>query len=93
MALLDDALLARKCVISVMGAHAGEDAAAIFSRKIGDCRSVGRTYWVAKSAKARPNKRMNLTRPSAAIHCSRSPRRLCAGRWVSSTQPRAPCIA
>jgi len=54
MALLDDALLARKCVISVMGAHAGEDADAIFSRKIGDCRRVGRTYWVAKSAKSRP---------------------------------------
>jgi len=54
MSLLDEALLARKCVISVMGAHAGEDAAAIFSRKIGDCREVGRTFWVARSAKARP---------------------------------------
>jgi len=54
VSLLDEALLARKCVISVMGAHAGEDAAAIFSRKIGDCREVGRTFWVAKSAKARP---------------------------------------
>ena len=54
MSLLDEALLARKCVISVMGAHAGEDAAAIFSRKIGDCREVGRTFWVAKSPKARP---------------------------------------
>ena len=54
MSLLDEALLAPTCVISVMGAHAGEDAAAIFSRKIGDCREVGRTFWVAKSAKARP---------------------------------------
>ena len=54
MSLLDDALLERKCVISVMGAHAGEDAAAIFSRKIGDCRMGGRTFWVARSAKARP---------------------------------------
>lgn len=54
MSLVDKALLARTCVISVMGAHAGEDAAAIFSRKIGDCREVGRTFWVAKSAKARP---------------------------------------
>lgn len=52
--LVDEALLARRCVISVMGAHAGEDAAAIFSRKIGDCRKVGRTFWVARSAKARP---------------------------------------
>jgi hypothetical protein len=54
MSVLDEALLARRCVISVMGAHAGEDAAVIFSRKIGDCRQVGRTFWVAKSAKARP---------------------------------------
>jgi len=54
MSLLDEALLARKCVISVMGAHAGADPAAIFSRKIGDCRKVGRTFWVARSAKARP---------------------------------------
>ena len=54
MSLLGEALRAPKCVISVMGAHAGEDAAAIFSRKIDDCREVGRTFWVAKSAKARP---------------------------------------
>jgi hypothetical protein len=54
MSLLNEALRAPKCVISVMGAHAGEDATAIFSRKIRDCREVGRTFWVAKSAKARP---------------------------------------
>lgn len=54
MSLLDEALGASECVISVMGAHAGEDADAIFERKIEDCRAVGRTFWVAKSAKARP---------------------------------------
>lgn len=54
MSLLDEALCAPKCVISVMGAHAGEDAAAIFSRKISDCTEIGRTFWVAKSARARP---------------------------------------
>ena len=54
MSLLDDALSASECVVSVMGAHAGEDADAIFGRKIEDCRIVGRTFWVAKSAKARP---------------------------------------
>lgn len=54
MSVLDEALLARNCVISVMGAHAGEDASAIFSRKIGDCSEVGHTFWVAKSANARP---------------------------------------
>ena len=54
MWLLDEALAASECVISVMGAHAGEDADTIFERKIEDCKTVGRTFWVAKSAKARP---------------------------------------
>jgi len=43
MPLLDEALAASECVISVMGAHAGEDADAIFGRKIDDCETVGRT--------------------------------------------------
>ena len=54
MPLLDEALGASECVISVMGAHAGEDADTIFGRKTEDCEAVGRTFWVAKSAKARP---------------------------------------
>jgi len=54
MPLLDDALASSRCVISVMGAHAGEDADVIFGRKIDDCETVGRTFWVAKSANARP---------------------------------------
>ncbi|MHB1192273.1 MAG: hypothetical protein ACYC6F_04425 [Longimicrobiales bacterium] len=54
MPLLDEALAASGCVISVMGAHAGEDADVIFGRKIDDCATVGRTFWVAKSPKARP---------------------------------------
>lgn len=54
VSLLDDAFRASECVVSVMGAHATEDPATIFARKIEDCRTVGRTFWVAKSAKARP---------------------------------------
>jgi hypothetical protein len=54
MPLLEEALAASECVISVMGAHAGEDADVIFGRKIDDCETAGRTFWVAKSAKARP---------------------------------------
>ena len=54
MPLLDEALDASECVIGVMGAHAGEDADVIFGRKIGDCETLGRTFWVVKSAKARP---------------------------------------
>jgi hypothetical protein len=62
MALLDDALGASGCVISVMGAHAGEDADTIFRRKIEDCETVGRTFWVAKSAKARPTQVQTVCR-------------------------------
>ena len=54
MSLRDDALRASDCVLSVMGAHAAEDADTIFGRKIEDCRIVGRTFWVAKSARAHP---------------------------------------
>jgi hypothetical protein len=54
MSLVEEALRASTCVISVMGAHAGEDAAVIFGRKTADCLETGRTFWVAKSARARP---------------------------------------
>jgi len=49
MSLLDEALRAPKCVISVVGPHAGEDAAAIFSRKIIDCREIGRAEGYVKA--------------------------------------------
>jgi hypothetical protein len=54
LSLLDSALAAPECVITVMGPHAGENASVIFARKIADCRKVGRTFWVVKSPKARP---------------------------------------
>ena len=54
MSLLEQALAAPECVISVMGPHAGEDAPEIFHRKVQDCHAVGTTFWVAKSSKARP---------------------------------------
>jgi hypothetical protein len=60
MQLLAKALSASECVISVMGAHAGEGVDTIFSRKIGDCEAFGRTFWVAKSAKARPEQVQTL---------------------------------
>jgi len=52
--LLDQALAAPECVISVMGDHAGEGIDAIFERKMADIDTAGHTFWVAKSAKARP---------------------------------------
>jgi hypothetical protein len=54
LSLLEQALAAPECVISVMGPHAGEDASEIFRRKVQDCQAIGRTFWVAKSPKARP---------------------------------------
>lgn len=60
MTLLREALDAPWCVISVMGAHAGEGADAIFGRKVADCRAAGRTFWVAKSPKARPGQVQEL---------------------------------
>jgi hypothetical protein len=65
MSLLDEARKASQCVISVMGPHAGEDASAILERKVADCEVVGRTFWVAKSAKARP--------PQVQTLCSAGP--------------------
>jgi hypothetical protein len=60
MTLLHEALGAPWCVISVMGAHAGEGVDEIFDRKVADCRTAGRTLWVAKSAKARPRQVQEL---------------------------------
>jgi hypothetical protein len=65
MTLLQEALEAPWCVISVMGAHAGEDVDMIFGRKVGDCRTAGQTFWVAKSAKARPPQVQDLCASNA----------------------------
>ena len=42
-------------VVSVMGPHAGEDSDAIFTRKIADIQNAGRTFWVIRSHKAKPD--------------------------------------
>ena len=42
-------------VLSVMGPHAGEDSDVIFARKIADIRKAGRTFWVIRSHKAKPD--------------------------------------
>lgn len=60
MALVDQALAASGCVISVMGNHAGEGVDTIFERKVADVEAVGRTFWVARSAKARPGQVQQL---------------------------------
>ena len=42
-------------VLSVMGPHAGESAEAIFKRKIIDIRNIGKTFWLIRSHKAKPD--------------------------------------
>ncbi|MCX7007891.1 MAG: hypothetical protein NTY53_11710 [Kiritimatiellaeota bacterium] len=42
-------------VLSVMGPHAGEDSDKIFARKIADIRIAGKTFWVIRSYKAKPD--------------------------------------
>lgn len=65
MSLLQEALDAPWCVISVMGAHAGEGVDVIFDRKVADCQMTGQTFWVTKSAKARPGQVQELCGSSA----------------------------
>jgi len=53
--LAREALAENRVVLSVMGAHAGEDETAIFSRKLRDIDCVGRTFWAYGSHAARPD--------------------------------------
>jgi hypothetical protein len=53
--LLEVALVSPNCVISVMGDHAGEGADEIFNRKKVDIHRVGKTFWLIRSSKARPD--------------------------------------
>jgi hypothetical protein len=52
--IIQYALSATHCIVSVMGAHAGEKADEIFNRKIDDIRKINRTFWLIKSPKAKP---------------------------------------
>lgn len=54
MTELENALASSKCIISVMGEHAGEGANRIFARKISDIEQTGKTFWVVRSPKSRP---------------------------------------
>jgi hypothetical protein len=52
--LLETALASQYCVISVIGAHAGEDVDCIFKRKKADIEQIGKTFWLVRSPKAQP---------------------------------------
>jgi hypothetical protein len=55
MRLLEAALAASNCVLSVMGDHAGEGPNEIFTRKKADINRLGKTFWLMRSSKARPS--------------------------------------
>jgi len=67
--LIDDALSADRCVISVMGAHAGESVEIIFKRKMDDINRLNLTFWLVKSPKAKPSlvQKLCTAGPSYAI--------------------------
>ena len=69
MTILEEALNCSRCVISVMGDHAGEGVGVIFHRKIVDIERVGKTLWLMKSPKARPPQVQDLCKiiPTYAI--------------------------
>jgi hypothetical protein len=54
MSILDAAFASDCPILSVMGAHAGEETDAIFSRKMTDINTAGLTFWVYGSHAARP---------------------------------------
>lgn len=51
---LVEATVCPRCIITVMGGHAGEGEDTIFNRKIDDIEQNGRTFWVVRSRKAQP---------------------------------------
>ena len=55
MTILEEALNSPRCVISVMGEHAGESVQTIFERKAADIQRIGKTFWLIRSPKARPD--------------------------------------
>lgn len=52
---LNDVLDCKYLVLSVSGAHAGETEEGIFDRKIDDVQRIGKTFWLNRSQKARPD--------------------------------------
>lgn len=51
--LLKESLASDRCIISVIGDHAGETPNIVFHRKIMDIERTGRTFWLAKSRKTK----------------------------------------
>jgi hypothetical protein len=61
MTLIEEALKSARCIISVMGDHAGEGTDAIFIRKIADIKQTGITFWLMRSPTEYVNENETLT--------------------------------
>lgn len=64
--LLAESLASPQCIISVMGDHAGESPDEIFQRKMIDIERVGRTFWLIKSRKSKPESVARLCKENQA---------------------------
>lgn len=51
--IIQNAKDAKRCIISVMGPHAGENNENIFNRKINDIMRLGFSYWIIRSSGAK----------------------------------------
>ncbi|MBK7982549.1 MAG: hypothetical protein IPK09_02830 [Candidatus Competibacteraceae bacterium] len=55
MGLIDEAMQNSKCIISVIGSHAGEGINNILDRKKADIQKIGKTFWIVKSSTISPS--------------------------------------
>jgi hypothetical protein len=68
MTLLEAVLSCPQCIVSEMGDHAGEDSKVILNRKKADIDSLGITFWLMMSLKARPQQVQEICRSFPIIH-------------------------
>ena len=59
---IEEAIACPRCIISVLGDHAGESVDVIFRRKTADINRIGETFWLMKSPKAQPAQVQKLCR-------------------------------
>jgi hypothetical protein len=57
-------------IFSVMGPHAGEDSASIFTRKAEDINKIGKTFWFHRSYMARPDTVQKFCKEAIQQNCN-----------------------
>lgn len=84
-----DVLSTDRVVLSVMGPHAGESTAAIFSRKAADITAGGSTLWLCRSPQARPDRTQHF-RPNFVLFLEASSKN---GARPTTTEERATMLS